>query len=459
MDAPHDTGRRELGDALRHGHPAVVSHVRARHGPGLDEAVERLVEPFGGWTSIVAPGERVAVKVNLLRAAPPEKAVTTHPETLGCVLRALKAAGTEPFVADSPGGRNGPAKVARAYKLSGIADVCAAEGVQIVDVEDDRSVLAAPEGRLYRSFAIGRAFKDADAVVQVGVLKTHQLMRLTGGVKLTYGVVPGLAKAHLHVKAQRREDFADMLLDLHLALRPRFTIIDGILAMEGQGPGSGSPRELGSLFAARDCLALDAALADRTAHPRERVYTVAASARRGLLDLADPYRVAGDPIEPDTGFTPVQKDLQVLLPRRCIDWRASSSRPAPGWWTPTPASAATSAPPSAVRARSSWTRCRGSTTPPACAASPVPRCAPRRRSTMCRRCRCGSSRLAADGTARRFAHWCCGTRLRSVVSPPVVISRVPASAPGRRTASPPMGSATRNSSPSRRAGNARLPAP
>jgi len=314
MDAPHDTGRRELGDALRHGHPAVVSHVRARHGPGLDEAVERLVEPFGGWTSIVAPGERVAVKVNLLRAAPPEKAVTTHPETLGCVLRALKAAGAEPFVADSPGGRNGPAKVARAYKLSGIADVCAAEGVQIVDVEDDRSVLAAPEGRLYRSFAIGRAFKDADAVVQVGVLKTHQLMRLTGGVKLTYGVVPGLAKAHLHVKAQRREDFADMLLDLHLALRPRFTIIDGILAMEGQGPGSGTPRELGSLFAARDCLALDAALADRTAHPRERVYTVAASARRGLLDLADPYRVAGDPIEPDTGFTPVQKDLQVLLP-------------------------------------------------------------------------------------------------------------------------------------------------
>jgi Pyruvate/2-oxoacid:ferredoxin oxidoreductase delta subunit len=198
--------------------------------------------------------------------------------------------------------------------MSGIADVCAAEDVQIIDVEDDRTTLTAPDGHLYRSFPVGRAFLDADAVVQVGVLKTHQLMRLTGGVKLTFGVVPGLAKAHLHVKAQRREDFADMLLDVHLAARPRFTIIDGIVAMEGQGPGSGTPKELGSLFAARDAVALDVALADRTAHERRSIYTVAASARRGLLDLDDPYRLAGDPIEPDASFRPAGRDVQGLLP-------------------------------------------------------------------------------------------------------------------------------------------------
>jgi uncharacterized protein (DUF362 family)/NAD-dependent dihydropyrimidine dehydrogenase PreA subunit len=311
---PATTGAGPDADHGSRSAPSLVSHVKATHGPELEASLERLVEPFGGWSAIVHPGERVAVKINLLRAAPPEKAVTTHPETLGCVLRALKGAGAEPFVADSPGGPNGPAKVARAYKLSGIADVCAAESVQIVDVEDDRTMLDAPEGRLYRSFPIGKAFVDADAVIQVGVLKTHQLMRLTGGVKLTYGVIPGLAKAHLHVKAQRREDFADMLLDLHLAVRPRFTIIDAIIAMEGQGPGSGTPRELDSLFAARDCLALDAALADRTAHERRHVHTIAASARRGLLDPDDPYRLAGDPIEPERTFKPVRRDMQELLP-------------------------------------------------------------------------------------------------------------------------------------------------
>ena len=158
------------------------------------------------------------------------------------MLRALKAAGAEPFVADSPGGLNGPAKVARAYRMSGISPMCEQEGVQIIDIEDAHAQLDAPEGRLYRSFRVGRPFLEADAIVQVGVLKTHQLMRLTGGVKLTYGCIPGLTKAHLHVRAQRRDDFADMLLDLHTALAPRFTVIDGIIAMEGQGPGSGKPR-------------------------------------------------------------------------------------------------------------------------------------------------------------------------------------------------------------------------
>jgi uncharacterized protein (DUF362 family)/NAD-dependent dihydropyrimidine dehydrogenase PreA subunit len=294
--------------------PALVSHVRARHGAGLEAALGRLVEPFGGWDAIVSPGERVAVKINLLRGAPPERAVCTHPETLAGVLRSLQAAGAHPFVADSPGGLNGPAKVARAYKISGIADVCAAEGVQIVDVEDDGVALPAPQGRLYRSFCVGRAFVDADAVIQVGVLKTHQLMRLTGGVKLTFGCIPGLGKAQLHVRAPRRDDFADMLLDLHLALRPRFTVIDGIIAMEGQGPGSGTPRQLGSLFAARNCAALDVALADRTNHERRAVYTIAAAARRGLVDLASPYRLAGDPVEADVGFTPVAGDREGLLP-------------------------------------------------------------------------------------------------------------------------------------------------
>jgi uncharacterized protein (DUF362 family)/ferredoxin len=299
------------GDADR---PALVSHVRAAHGPALPGSLERLLAPFGGWPRLIEPGERVAVKINLLRAASPESAVTTHPETLRAVLRGLKAAGAEPFVADSPGGLNGPAKVARAYRIAGISQMCADEDVQIVDIEDAPTVMETPEGALFRHFRVGRPFLEADAIVQVGVLKTHQLMRLTGAVKLTYGCIPGLDKAQFHVRAQRREDFADMLLDLHLALRPRFSIIDGILAMEGQGPGGGRARELGSLFAAHDGLALDAALADRTAHERRSVYTLAAGERRGLVDLEDPYRLAGDPIDPVTDFAPATRDIQELFP-------------------------------------------------------------------------------------------------------------------------------------------------
>ncbi len=294
--------------------PAVVSHVKAQYGPGLPAALERACAPFGGFAALVSPGERIGVKVNLLRGAPPEKVVTTHPETLRAVLRALLAAGARPFVGDSPGGPGNERRVNRAYEVSGMAAVCRDEGVELLVPDSDVVELAAPDGRLFRSFPVGRCWTEADGIVQVGPLKTHQLMRLTGAVKLTFGCVTGLRKGQLHVRASERADFADMLLDLHLALAPRLTVIDAIVAMQGKGPGSGTPRAMGSLLAARDGSALDTALADLTVHQRRSVYTLAAAERRGLIDLDEPYRLEGDQIVPDRGFQHAPRDAQDRLP-------------------------------------------------------------------------------------------------------------------------------------------------
>jgi uncharacterized protein (DUF362 family)/Pyruvate/2-oxoacid:ferredoxin oxidoreductase delta subunit len=294
--------------------PSLVSHVKAQYGPGLPAALGRACAPFGGFSDLVHPGERIGVKVNLLRAAPPEKVVTTHPETLRAVLRALKAVGATPFVGDSPGGPGTERRVSRAYEITGMAAVCREEDVELLVPDSDVVELAAPDGRLFRTFPVGRCWTEADGIVQVGPLKTHGLMRLTGAVKLTFGCVTGLRKGQLHVRASERTDFADMLLDLHLALAPRLTVIDAIVAMQGKGPGSGTPRDMGSLFAATDGSALDAALADLTVHERRSIYTLTAAEHRGLIDLDDPYRLEGDPIVPDHGFQHAPRDAQDRLP-------------------------------------------------------------------------------------------------------------------------------------------------
>ena len=316
------------GQAPRSG-PSLVSHVKAQYGPGLPAALERACAPFGGWGALVSPGERIGVKVNLLRGAPPEKVVTTHPETLRAVLRALKSAGATPFVGDSPGGPGTERRVSRAYEMSGMTEVCRDEDVELLVPDTDVVELATPDGRLYRSFPVGRCWTTADGIVQVGPLKTHGLMRLTGGVKLTFGCVTGLRKGQLHVRSSARADFADMLLDIHLALAPRLTVIDAIVAMQGKGPGNGTPRAMGSLFAATDASALDAALADLTGHERRGIYTLAAAERRGLIDLNDPYRLEGDPIVADRGFEHAPRDAQDRLPPalRTIARNLLTSRP------------------------------------------------------------------------------------------------------------------------------------
>ena len=304
-------GHRAASPALARQPRARRARTRARR---VARAPRRALRRLG--RASCSPASASPSRSTCCAARAPEKAVTTHPETLRCVLRALKRAGAEPFVADSPGGLNGPAKVARAYKLSGLTDVCAAEGVQIVDVEDDRRRSTRPTAGCIRSFPVGRAFVDADAIVQVGVLKTHQLMRLTGGVKLTYGCIPGLAKAQLHVARP-----APRGLRRHAARpapRRAPALHDHRRHHRHGGPGA---RQRHAARARTRCsprttaCALDAALADRTAHERRSVYTLAASERRGLVDLDDPYRLAGDPDRAATpGSSRSGRDLQELLP-------------------------------------------------------------------------------------------------------------------------------------------------
>ena len=83
--------------------------------------------------------------------------------------------------------------------------------------------------------------KDADHIISVSKMKTHSLMAFTGAVKNMFGVVPGLSKANLHVQYPNMLDFGDMLLDVCNFANPTLSFMDGIVAMEGEGPGSGDP--------------------------------------------------------------------------------------------------------------------------------------------------------------------------------------------------------------------------
>ena len=72
----------------------------------VNEAVNKAVDLLGGWEKHIKKGDKVLIKPNMLTAAAPEKAVTTHPEVVRAVIKAVKSQGAYPSVADSPGVSN-----------------------------------------------------------------------------------------------------------------------------------------------------------------------------------------------------------------------------------------------------------------------------------------------------------------------------------------------------------------
>lgn len=314
--------------------PVVAAERCASYGEAeVGVALERVLAPLGGMSAFVAPDQTVFVKVNLLMKAEPDRAVTTHPSLVRAVVRAAKAAGARDIaIGDSPGGRVTAASARALFDASGMTAVAREEGVRLALLDDSVVRVPSPGGVLYQSFNLGRLAVEADVLIDLPRMKTHGFMMFTGAVKNLFGCIPGLEKAQFHVKVPDREDFAGMLVDLLLACRPALSVMDAVVAMEGDGPSGGKPRPVGALLASADAIALDVVASSIARFDPMEVYTNAVAHRRGLGPAsADEVTVVGTPwrdLVPDS-FEHPARDLSRRMPPAVGRWmrRLVASRP------------------------------------------------------------------------------------------------------------------------------------
>ena len=124
--------------------------------------------------------------------------------------------------------------------------------------------------------------KKADAVISLCKMKTHALENITGAVKNQYGCIYGSYKAAGHAMYPNSRIFADMLCDLNRCVAPRLYLMDGIIAMEGNGPASGTPKSMKVLLLSSDPVALDSVFAKLVFLDAHHVPTCVSGAKNGL---------------------------------------------------------------------------------------------------------------------------------------------------------------------------------
>jgi uncharacterized protein (DUF362 family)/NAD-dependent dihydropyrimidine dehydrogenase PreA subunit len=208
---------------------------------------------LGGIEKFVSKEERILLKPNLLKRAVPDQAITTHPVVFKAVARILRENGYNRIsYGDSPGNGN-PAKISDAAGIAGAAEEFE---IEEADFRQGKKV-DFPQGRVAKEFVISRGVLEADAIINVCKMKTHALERITGAVKNMFGCVYGFNKGLSHAKYQSADRFAKMLCDLHVMIKPRLHIMDGIVAMEGNGPSSGTPVKMNVILMSQDPVALD----------------------------------------------------------------------------------------------------------------------------------------------------------------------------------------------------------
>ena len=260
-------------------------------GERVYRALKDAVELAG---DLDAAGKTVLLKPNILFDAPPEKAMTTHPVFLEAAIRVVREAGAERIlVGDSPGFQKPGFSAGRC----GLRKVTEALDAVWIDFTAGKFELECPEGRVSRRFTVTSILEEADMVISLPKLKTHQLMYFTGAMKNLFGLVPSLLKSPYHLNHPSRDGFASMIVDLNTGVMADYAMMDGITGMEGHGPAAGTPRDAGVVIASSNLLALDVTACRIIGYPPEELPINSEALSRGIwLDSFDEIEVLGSDI-------------------------------------------------------------------------------------------------------------------------------------------------------------------
>jgi uncharacterized protein (DUF362 family)/Pyruvate/2-oxoacid:ferredoxin oxidoreductase delta subunit len=249
----------------------------------VKKAVFEALDAIAAIKLNITKGSKVLVKTNLLMRKSPEDAVTTHPAVVEAIVRYLQDMGCKVVIGDSPGGPFTQGSLKAVYKAAGMVEVAERTGCEL---NYDTSVLeiSNPDAKRLRTMQIIKIAREVDFVVSAAKLKTHGMMTYTGAVKNLFGVIPGLIKADYHLRLNSVDNFADHLVDICEAVKPVFSIIDGVDGMEGDGPSAGEKRHVGLIMASNSPYALDGVASKIIGIESSLVPTIKAASLRNIFD-------------------------------------------------------------------------------------------------------------------------------------------------------------------------------
>jgi uncharacterized protein (DUF362 family)/NAD-dependent dihydropyrimidine dehydrogenase PreA subunit len=263
----------------------------------LERTIRAGFDLLGGdayLRSLIPVGSKVLLKPNLLSVESVDSPVVTHHGFFEAVVRVIKDYALELTFGDSPGFGSSE----KAAEKAGLMEVARRYGVSFDGFTEKTSVVL-PDSLLVKNWEVARAPYETDVLITLPKLKTHGMMYFTGAVKNQFGCVPGTQKALWHARMNNSRNFAKMLLDLNRLVQTRFAIMDGIVAMEGNGPKSGTPRALNALLMGASITAVDATALRLIGYedPREvPQYDEAYLAQWGPV-LAQDIQVLGDDVD------------------------------------------------------------------------------------------------------------------------------------------------------------------
>lgn len=232
-----------------------VAIVKGKNGKELNQVrqmMSKLFSLIGPASKIIPPNSRVLIKPNLTAEENLwEKGILTGPVFMQALVEEVqKANPAEVVIAEATAiGAN----TKKAFAANGYEEMARATGVRLLDLYDGNfEEVKTPEGGLLKSVRVSKEVLRADFFINAPVLKTHFASTLTAAMKNLKGTTTYDEKKRFHYLGLNKA-----VAELNAVLKPHLIVVDGLIAMEGDGPIAGTPVGLNLLMAGTDAVAVD----------------------------------------------------------------------------------------------------------------------------------------------------------------------------------------------------------
>jgi uncharacterized protein (DUF362 family) len=244
---------------------------------------------------------RIFIKPNLSH---PEylPGVVTSPELMQELVGLLRDGNSEVIVGES-NGFNYPCWTA--FEKTGVEAAVKKAGGTVINLSEDKVVEVKFQGNtpLKRLF-LPKTILDADAVVDLPLMKTHEFTAYSGAIKNLFGCVPSNRRIYLHPY------LPEVFYRLYTLFKPQLTIMDARIGIEGNGPTKGKPVKMDLILTGNDVLAIDITATKVMMLNWKETYLNYIAKKTGLRE--EDIQVEGLPIaEVARRFEPPRIDLPV----------------------------------------------------------------------------------------------------------------------------------------------------
>lgn len=249
--------------------------------------IEKILADALDYLHIKIPHSSVILlKPNILGMYTPERHITTHPVIVEAMVRLLLDKKNTLILGDSSGnGQYG--NTPRALSMSKMTALGKKYGFKVRAFDKHTSrVFKNNKNHIFKKINLTSFIDEVDFVINIPKLKSHTFLSYTGAIKNFYGCIPGAGKPFGHIRAPGLEAFSQGLIDIYTFIRPKIlvNIMDGIIGLEGPGPGTAGRVKKAGLIGVSSCaFSLDAACLEVIGTNPLKIYTHYYGIKRNLF--------------------------------------------------------------------------------------------------------------------------------------------------------------------------------